>query len=67
MQSEEHFIRNFLYLILGQLQILNARCTLKGIRLNASQLVALQLQFNQMRQASKQAIRINASQFVVIE
>lgn len=67
MQSQKHLVRNLLNLILAQLQILYAWCTLEGVRLDASQLVPLQLQLNQVRQATEQSIRVDATQFVVVE
>lgn len=67
MQSQKHLIGNLLNLILAQLQILYTGCTLEGVRLDASQLVALQLQLNQVRQATEQSIRVDATQFVVVE
>lgn len=67
MQSQKHLIRYLLYLILAQLQILYAWGTLEGVRLDARQLVPLQLQLNQVRQTTEQSIRIDATQFVVVE
>lgn len=67
MESQEHLVGNLFNFILGQLQVLNARCTLKGIRLYTVNLVTFQVEFHQVWQASKQAIRLDASQFIVVQ
>lgn len=67
MQSQEHLVRYLLDLVLAQLQLLDVGCSLEGVGLDAGQLVALQFQLHQVRQATKEAIGTDASQFVVVE
>lgn len=67
MQAQKHFIRNFAYLIFSQHQFLYTIRTLKGVRFNAGYVIAPQIEFNQMWQTSKETIRFDAAQFIVVQ
>jgi len=67
VQSQEHLVGDLLDLVLAQLELLDVGSSLEGVGLDAGQLVALQLQLDQMWQPTEEAIGTDASQFVVVE
>lgn len=67
MQSQEHFIVDFGDFILRYEHILNLRCTFEGVRFDAGNLIATQIQFHKIWQSTKQTIRFDTAQFIIVQ
>lgn len=67
METEKHFIVHFRHLVLAYQHFLNFESSLECTRFNSVDLIASQIQFDEIWQATKKSIGFNAAELVVIQ
>lgn len=67
MQSHKHFVVHFRHFVLADEHLLDLQSSVEGLRLNARDLIASQIQLDEVWQASKKAIGLDATELVVVQ